>query len=210
MANLDNVFDLSKLRTVSQLNGRIKNFFTDAEIIEFAKNYDCPHYILTHPITKGEIFLFIHAEVDQWLVDRYMKRNRCIMPQVIHVNNFSYEECKVTPLHRVPKELIEMKDLYYLSPFMRTTPPGVYFLCRELTIVYIGQSINAGRRVQEHLNEKEKQFDDVFFIPCHVSSLNAVEGALIRLLQPEYNTRMVTISCEIDDKEILQTLQISA
>ena len=64
---------------------------------------------------------------------------------------------------------------------------GIYFLCKEDSIVYVGQSISIYSRVYEHKKSGIKDFDSVFAIPCEKEKLSKVESAFIYLLKPKYN-----------------------
>ena len=66
----------------------------------------------------------------------------------------------------------------------RLTDPGVYFLCDNSNIVYVGQGKFAGQRAMSHFYKK---WDEVFVLPCGVEHLKSVEAAFISLLKPHYN-----------------------
>ena len=51
---------------------------------------------------------------------------------------------------------------------------GVYFLVRGNSVVYVGQSINILRRVEEH--RRTKAFDSFAYIICDKSELNILES----------------------------------
>ena len=63
--------------------------------------------------------------------------------------------------------------------------PVVYFLVQNQAVVYVGQSIQLGGRLAEHLRTKE--FDSVFFVCVPRDRLNETEAAFIRALKPELN-----------------------
>lgn len=65
--------------------------------------------------------------------------------------------------------------------------PGVYFLLRQGVVVYVGQAVDARRRIGEHIGDGGKSFDAVSFIPCPRPRLDAVERHYIEMLLPEYN-----------------------
>lgn len=62
---------------------------------------------------------------------------------------------------------------------------AVYFLIREGRVVYVGQSINAFKRLDEH--RKKKRFDGFYFVFCPVPLLREIEAHYIKLLEPEEN-----------------------
>ena len=64
---------------------------------------------------------------------------------------------------------------------------AVYFLCLENKVVYVGLTKNLGQRISMHLTEKQKMFDQVFYIHTPVHLLKIIEGHCIDKLKPEYN-----------------------
>ena len=76
---------------------------------------------------------------------------------------------------------------------------GVYFLCKGGEVVYVGMSTNLYGRINTHSRDLEqcvdplsitvKDFDSALFLPVPHSELSDVEGRMIRLLKPRYNTR---------------------
>jgi hypothetical protein len=85
----------------------------------------------------------------------------------------------------VPLALRPMvKDLQFLP--IAGQRAGVYFLCVQDRVVYVGQSVCPAARVAQHL-AMGKVFDRAFVYPCLPEHLNLLEGALIRSLVPELN-----------------------
>lgn len=64
------------------------------------------------------------------------------------------------------------------------TPTGVYFLIKNQSVVYIGQSVNVYNRVQNHT---DKDFDKFVYIECDKESLNILESLYIHTLKPILN-----------------------
>lgn len=75
---------------------------------------------------------------------------------------------------------------------------GIYFLKKEDEIVYVGQSINIHRRVEQH---KDKDFDDYSFIECEKSLLDCTEEFYILKCNPKYNKRRFEIKVNCDTKQ---------
>ena len=89
----------------------------------------------------------------------------------------------VEDYRKVPTSLREIVGLCDITDeIMRT---GIYFLCRDNALLYVGQSRNAASRVAEH--SKRYELDFVFFLPWPADDLNRVEAALIRALRPPLN-----------------------
>lgn len=74
---------------------------------------------------------------------------------------------------------------------------GVYFLFLNEQIVYIGQSNNVHQRIQDHISQKEKDFNKVFYqpVPPDVDIL-AVEKQYILHFRPKYNYETTAKTCE--------------
>ena len=64
---------------------------------------------------------------------------------------------------------------------------GVYFLFLSDECVYVGQSVNVHRRVQEHLVQGVKEFDSYAWTPVQKENLVLAEAAYIAKLQPRLN-----------------------
>ena len=63
--------------------------------------------------------------------------------------------------------------------------PGVYFLRRGETVIYIGGSQNAAVRLAAHVGKKD--FDSVLVMSVEESNVRQVERYWIRRLKPELN-----------------------
>jgi hypothetical protein len=86
--------------------------------------------------------------------------------------------------HRnVPVSLREIVGLCDITG--EVTRSGIYFLCRDNAVLYVGQSVNVAVRVAEHCRRYE--FDSVLFLPWPGDDLNRIEAALIRALRPPLN-----------------------
>lgn len=64
---------------------------------------------------------------------------------------------------------------------------GVYFLMYDNIIVYVGQTINVFSRIQGHISEGTKEFNNVYFLPVPCGDLLAVEKKYILQFLPKYN-----------------------
>lgn len=70
------------------------------------------------------------------------------------------------------------------------TPPctsGVYMLCDQGPVVYVGQSIDVFARVSAHEREGKKEYDRAVWFPVQAELLDPVEAELITALRPKYN-----------------------
>jgi len=87
------------------------------------------------------------------------------------------------PYKDIPMALRGMSSFLYRvdSPLFLC---GVYFLCSESAVVYVGSSTNIFSRVISHGN---RGHDKSFYIIVPEKVLMAVEGAFIKILKPEQN-----------------------
>lgn len=82
---------------------------------------------------------------------------------------------------------------------------GIYFLIRNLEIVYVGQSINIPSRIQTHLNEGSKKFDRVSYVYLEHEDLDYFETAYILKFRPYYNKSVNgSLCCPMPIKEFYQ------
>lgn len=176
---------IDKLKKISDCKGKLKQLVGDEGVLQLAKLKICPHYILINPITNEEHIYFDPAELNEWFVENYCKYNE----GGINLNyNFHYFDKDLnTAKYDVPIELSQIKDLFELSIEQINTPPGIYFLCLDKKIQYIGKSVTISDRVISHIKENVKQFDKVFYVVCPLNELDSFETALIRYYKPPLN-----------------------
>jgi excinuclease UvrABC nuclease subunit len=67
--------------------------------------------------------------------------------------------------------------------------PGIYFLCKNAEIVYIGKTISVAQRVESHRGIKD--FDSVLLLRTPEELLNSVEIYWIKRLRPPLNQRSI-------------------
>lgn len=100
-----------------------------------------------------------------------------------------------------PAEISALPGLLQM-PIERVSP-GVYFLCHQGKVVYVGQSVSVSQRVCNHALEGVKKFDSIYFINVPAFALDDVEGAFIRLLKPQYNGPPPTLKVADSDEQAL-------
>lgn len=209
MSNLNDfsAIDLNKLRTLEQLKGKIREVFTDDEIKDMVTGHAIPHYILTNPFSGKETILFDQADIHRWVKNNCLREVEPKFEQVLNFREFNHERDRVSEKDAalVPPELSLIKNLYSLPTEYVNTPPGVYFLCYDLEIVYIGQANNIASRICTHISENLKSFNKIFFIPVYKEHLIAVESALIRKYKPKYNQTCNTVITS-GDMEIIESI----
>ena len=82
---------------------------------------------------------------------------------------------------------------------------GVYFLCSENEIIYIGCSFRVHDRIMEHRCRRKRCFDTVYYIPCGKNL--SIERFFINNYRPKLNivgvkTR-IAASLHIDPRDLL-------
>lgn len=108
------------------------------------------------------------------------------------------------PCNNAPEPI---RDIPRLVELPIAAQPGIYFLCREGKVVYVGQSVSPLSRIGTHGLERRKDYDHAFMVPVPSSSLDAVERALIRWLKPQYNdSDLRRFGKEDGDTEIMETV----
>ena len=66
---------------------------------------------------------------------------------------------------------------------------GVYIICDQMTVLYVGQSVDVLSRVKHHKSIYHRSRSTVYVVRCPEYQLNELEGALIRALEPIHNGR---------------------
>jgi hypothetical protein len=145
-------------------------------LLDLANGGFAPHYRI-----DGGAPLFRISELKRWAAVNLMQvvegRDRPAPVRVIA------PAPRVVDFRKVPQALREIVGLCDITDeIMRT---GVYFLCRDGCVLYVGQSINAAARVAEHYRRYE--FESVLFLPWPGDDLDRLEAALIRELRPPLN-----------------------
>lgn len=189
------MIEVNKLKKAEQIRGKVTEFLSPQDFIHLAEMEEVPHYILTNPLTKENTICFIQSDIDDWFQDYVQYRNQKIAPQIIfHTNERA--KFKVCPLSHVPPGLASIKGLQQIPFNAFDSPAGIYFLCKEQEIVYIGQAQSVFARVSTH--KREKEFDSVYFIPCHVEQLTPLETALIHFYKPKLNISTIANVTAVD------------
>lgn len=141
------------------------------------------HFQRVGPTEKATIF----KEYIQGLVNRLYPFSIQELRKL--VNLYSTAECLFENTSCSPLSDISGRFSILELPQEFVNPkPCIYFLLVNNIIQYIGQSINIIRRVVNHMSDKGKIFNRVFFIWCEVDRLDQVEQEMIKRYQPPLNT----------------------
>jgi len=149
-------------------------------IMELAEAKYIPHYSIDNGVP-----LFIQSEVKKWIANNILERvEGRAFPDYIRLVTEGDKLTKKPPLC-----LSQIENLAQINAINYGT--GIYFLCKNGTVVYIGQSINPAVRIYNH--KKNYAFEEVFFLSVPKSELDEVESAFITYIQPEeqfkFNTK---------------------
>ena len=91
-----------------------------------------------------------------------------------------------------PKQLKKIKNIKRLN-MIKENPWHVYFLVYNDTVVYVGQTRAVWpSRIEQHLRDSGKVFDDVFYIPVDSDKINDVEYYYIKKFNPIYNKQKMS------------------
>lgn len=71
------------------------------------------------------------------------------------------------------------KDLSYL------TNPGIYVLCLNKEVVYVGQTINIFSRLGAGPDHRARPYDKVYFVRCNMDELDRLEALMILKFKPK-------------------------
>ena len=179
---------INKLRRAENLKSRIINTIGVKGVVQLAKDGILPHYIISNPITKEETMWFSSNEVNTWFSENCCRHNN---GHFVQRYNFSYfnDPQYIVGANRdgVPKELLQVNELYSFPLGTVYSASGIYFLCLDKKIQYIGQSTVLSQRIHTHLTEKEKTFSHIYFITCPENQLNDLERELIKRFNPPLN-----------------------
>lgn len=140
----------------------------ESKILKYAKDGLCPHVRL-----DGKFF-FMKSHIIRWLRENLLQihEGRSLEPVPVLVNKVLPKDVPAC-LQLAARRLIEVQHTV-----------GVYFLCDNDEVVYVGQSIDVGSRIRQHT---DKEFSRAFCLPCPEEDLNRVEAAFIALFKPKYN-----------------------
>lgn len=149
---------------------------SEKRLLDLAHGEQCPHYRI-----DGETF-FRSSEVKQWLLEtrRITRHDGNLELEVIVMPPLSL------PVSRIPESI---RFVNGLKEVCSREVSGIYFLCRDGSVVYVGQSVNVPSRIATHINEGAKDFDSCFFLPIPRSQLDYVEAIFIEALAAPYNGR---------------------
>jgi hypothetical protein len=130
--------------------------------------------------------IFFQRNIKKWVRDNLyvIQEGKLFANNIIFLSQDSPFASPPKELRAVCKEIKEYEAMQYKLTWY---PPCIYFLYKENTLIYIGQTINLPSRVSYHFNNSGKTFDTVYYIPIPESELLEVEKKLIKQFLPPTN-----------------------
>lgn len=167
---------------IARIGKRIGGFSV-ARLLELADAGYCPCV----RIDGGSPRFSVRA-VSSWIRENMMQvQDGMPLPRVLHVARASV--AGDIPF-RCPISIEPLSQyLRLINEALLEAQPGVYFLIKDHTVVYVGQSRHVFARVAGHAAQHRKTFDCAVYLPIPSSELDPVEAAFIRLLAPPLNAR---------------------
>jgi hypothetical protein len=175
--------EATSLLSPEDMSDRLRGVVSAERLVELADCGLAPHYTVDGKVMFGS------TETKEWVNHNLVVRHkgRHIGDGIITIINVmpSAEESPPPPLsiRAMADKLIPVS----IKSAETVGCPGVYFLCHEGEVVYVGQGKSVFGRMGAHIGDKT--FDSVFFVRVPKSDLDYVEGRLIRVLEPKYNGR---------------------
>jgi len=171
--------DISSLVSAEVMSEKIQNVVSAERLMELVEARFVPHYEL-----DGKP-LFAIGETKAWLREHYLLK----IPANPIPASVSITPIFVRPdAYETPPELLAIRSFLLPLPIQSigyAKFAGIYFLCCDGKVVYVGQSQEVSRRIKNHCDNKE--FDWAFCMRVPKTDLDFVEGEFIRALKPKYN-----------------------
>lgn len=173
--------DVCSLLTAEEMSSKLKGVVSAERLLELASAGMAPHYLV-----DGDV-MFGAQETREWTNHNLVVRRpgRHLGDGMLTIVNVAASPSSSAD---VPAELRGIAGMLIHLPVASAESvgvPGVYFLCHDNRVVYVGQSVNVLGRVGAHIGEKT--FDRIYFARVPMSDLDYVEGCLIAQLRPKYN-----------------------
>lgn len=86
---------------------------------------------------------------------------------------------------------IDLATLPIINPFQNIC--GIYFLCFDDEVTYIGKSVNIFARINAHITSIDKKFNYFKFFPCKKEYLDIYERLFINRYMPMSNKDSTTL-----------------
>jgi hypothetical protein len=168
--------DLPDLKTAEEVSQKIP--ISAQRLAQLAESGFAPCWRI-----DGGPPLFQLAVVKKWVLENLTTIQEGAAPPTVHV----VPSRKAPGPGSVPPILREVRGIFECP--LSASPPGVYFLCNDDDVVYVGQSVQPLARVATHItSDKQGKFNRAFIVPCLPEHLTEVENAFIRTMEPPLNS----------------------
>lgn len=178
--------DLRGLITSEEIEGRLGGLVSKERIDTWADIGVLPHYLLE------DDRLFLWDEVQSAINKNLLIRREANPVRVLPLAYALPAQAAPVPdeISRFSQHLVRMP----IASLESVKWPGIYFLCHNGKVVYVGQTgRTVARRVHHHC--ESKVFDSAFCIRLDPLDLNYVESELIKALMPTYNLLRDGVPC---------------
>jgi len=177
LKGLEHPKQLPKFYTALEISTKFSGLVSELRILELAESG-----ILPHVTFDGGPPMFILRFAKQWILENLMVVRD---GRHLHRSIVIFDGDKSSATETIPESIRQLSGHLYDFGGIPSYPPSVYFLIRDEKIVYVGQSIMLGSRIESHL--RYKKFNRVLFLPWPKHELEALERKLILAIMPEYN-----------------------
>ncbi len=167
----------SGLKTAEEVSAET-GLISAKRLNDLAEGGFAPHFKI-----DGGQPMFKIAELKKWLaVNLVQKVEGKPLPETIKIG---LQLNDLRKLRKLPHAFAEVTNIYDITGEYNRS--GVYILCVNDEVQYIGQAVCVHNRVSSHDKCPSKHFNQVLFIPWAKDDLDRLEGALIRVLRPPLN-----------------------
>lgn len=146
---------------------------------EWTASGHAPHYEI-----DGSGCLYKRGEIRKWVEENLLRRSDGMpVPKRLQVLKAVDRLSTSSP----PTTISAIGSLLHIP--VTAICPGIYFLCQDDEVVYVGQAVSVLARIACHIGENLKEFDHerIYFLPCPREHLSEVERQWIQELKPKYN-----------------------
>lgn len=173
--------DITRLRTAENISQALKGRISPEVLSDLALSGYAPHYRLG----ESQEPLFYLGEIKEWVSKDYLTRFHArSLPHIVQVVSGGND---VKDLGSIPTSIRLIPGLMDITAASQLAS-GIYFMCLDGKVVYVGRSKSVGARLSQHRQDGRKVFDTIFYLPWPAHSIAKIEEELIRALKPEYNT----------------------
>ena len=184
--------DFTKLITIEEVSKLYG--IKQEKIMEWVNACLCPYYLLA-----GEGPLFKKMEIKKWISDN--KIIKCNGKPILTLQKILTRSADKFNIY-LPNALKAIKGLCIFT--FEAAISGIYFLCVNDEVVYIGSSENIHTRILVHTNgssrmlelkkEYGKEITAAYYLPVVSSEMRRLEDEFIQIIQPKLNRTIKEIS----------------